>query len=341
MKDGALRALIIKSTVFTLVTVLATALLAATIRNGAGGETRGYHAVFSDATSLNVGDDVRMAGVKVGNVESVKVADNRLAGVDFTVNKSVSLPQGTVLQLRFRNLVGQRYISVEPPTGAQTSLLPGYEFGLDETKPALDLTMLFNGFQPLLKFLAPEDVNNLSAQIISVFQGEGSTVESLLSSTASLTTALADKDKVIGELIDNLTLVLTTVNDRSEQLNSTIITLQRLVSGLSEDRKTIGSTLDGMGRLTVSVADLLEDGRAPLKGSIKALGDLSTQLANAEGVLNTFFDTLPIKLDRIGRLGSYGSWLNFYECQIKGVIPRPEGYVGDLGARPIAERCQA
>ncbi len=336
-----MRAIIIKSIVFTLVTVSATAALAGTIRNSSSGSNTTYSAVFSDATSLNKGDDVRMAGVKVGTVKKIEVKDKRLAGVEFTVQDAVALPRGTVAQLRFRNLVGQRYISLDPPEeGSVGTLAKGHDFTLQETRPALDLTMLFNGFQPLLQFLDPDDVNALSGQIIAVFQGEGATVEGLLSSTASLTSTLAKKDKVIGELIKNLSSVLKTVNDRSDQLDSTIITLQRLVSGLAEDRKTIGSTLDGMGSLTSSVADLLEEGRAPLKGSIASLRVLSKQLADSEQVLDRFFRTLPIKLDRIGRLASYGSWLNFYECQIKGTIPKPEGYFGDLGAQPIADRCR-
>lgn len=336
-----MRAIIIKSIVFTLVTVSATAALAGTIRNSSSGANTTYSAVFSDATSLNKGDDVRMAGVKVGTVKNIQVKDKRLAGVEFTVQDAVALPRGTVAQLRFRNLVGQRYISLDPPEESSVGTLPkGHAFSLQETRPALDLTMLFNGFQPLLQFLDPDDVNALSGQIIAVFQGEGATVEGLLSSTASLTSTLAKKDKVIGELIKNLSSVLKTVNDRSDQLDSTIITLQRLVSGLAEDRKTIGSTLDGMGSLTSSVADLLEEGRAPLKGSISSLRVLSKQLADSEQVLDRFFRTLPIKLDRIGRIASYGSWLNFYECQIKGTIPKPEGYFGDLGAQPIADRCR-
>ena len=86
---------------------------------------------------------------------------------------------------------------------------------------------------------------------------------------------------------------------------------------------------------------LLEEGRRPLKDSIASLGSLSGELADAEDVLNRFFDTLPGKLDRIGRTASYGSWINFYECEITGVIPRPEGYFGDLGAQPVAKRCTA
>lgn len=337
-----MKTLVLKSLVFTVVTVLATVALAGTIRNSTPGSSSSYTALFSDATSLNRGDDIRMAGVKVGTVTEVAVHDNRVAGVEFTVQDAVRLPRGTTAQLRFRNLVGQRYISLEPPEVADTDTLPtGHTFGLEETRPALDLTMLFNGFQPLMQFLDPKDVNALSGQIIAVFQGEGATVEGLLSSTASLTSTLAEKDQVIGELIDNLTSVLTTVNGRSDELDRTIITLQQLVSGLAEDRETIGDTLDGMGRLTSSVADLLEEGRRPLKDSIASLGSLSGELADAEDALNRFFDTLPGKLDRIGRTASYGSWINFYECEITGVIPRPEGYFGDLGAQPVAKRCTA
>jgi phospholipid/cholesterol/gamma-HCH transport system substrate-binding protein len=332
--------LLIKSITFILVTVLATVALAATIRNDTGGSARQFHAVFTDATSLNRGDDVRMSGVKVGTVTDVEVTEKRLARVTFTASRNAPLVDGTIAELRFRNLIGQRYISLEPPTGSAPALRPGYTFDTDHTKPALDLTMLFNGFQPLLQLLSPEDVNNLSGQIVAVFQGEDATVEGLLSSTASLTSTLAAKDEVIGQLITSLSSVLQVVNDRSSQLDTTIVTLQQLVSGLAEDRKTIGSTLDGLGDLTTSVADLLDDGREPLKGSITALDQLAGNLSDAEPQLDSFFEQLPTKLDRIGRTGSYGSWINFYACSIEGKIPRPEGYYGDLGAKPVAERCR-
>jgi phospholipid/cholesterol/gamma-HCH transport system substrate-binding protein len=328
-----------KSIVFAVVTVLATMALAATIRNGAGGG-HDYSAVFTDATSLNKGDDVRMAGVKIGTVNSVSVTGNRLAKVSFSVDGDVQLRQGSTATLYFRNLVGQRYLQLTPgdPTGA--TLRPGYTYPDDRTTPALDLTELFNGFQPLFQMLNPDDVNKLSAQIVAVFQGEGATVDGLLSSTASLTSTLADRDQVIGDLITNLSAVLKAVNDRSGELDTTITTLQQLVSGLSSDRAVIGTTLTGLGNLTTSVGSLLQQGRAPLKGSIHSLGQLSGTLADHQGTLDSFFRTLPVKLDQLGRLGSYGSWVNFYECSIQGRIPLPEGYMGDLGAKPVAGRCR-
>ncbi|WP_164478005.1 MCE family protein [Nocardioides pantholopis] len=330
---------LIKSLVFTLVTVLATAALAATIRNDGGGPGREYSAVFSDVTSLNEGDDVRMSGVKVGTVAGIELVDDRVAEVSFSVSEDIELTTEATAELRFRNLVGQRYIALEPGAPTAPAADAGHRFPAEQTQPALDLTVLFNGFQPLFRLLDPKDVNTLSAQVIAVFQGEGATVESLLASTASLTSTLAEKDQVIGELITHLESVLSTVNDRSGQLDTTIVTLQRLVSGLAEDSAVIGQTLEGLGDLTGSVADLAEEGRAPLKGSITALGELSENLAADDDVVEDFLQTLPTKLDRIGRLGSYGSWLNTYVCSIEGRIPLPEGYLGDLGAQPVAGRC--
>lgn len=329
-----------KSVVFAVATVLATLALAGTIRNSSGGPSDEYVAIFSDATSLNKGDDVRMAGVKVGTVSDIEVTEGRLAKVRFKVNESAPLGDGARAELRFRNLVGQRYIALEPGDVNGDRLTPGHVFDLDHTEAALDLTVLFNGFQPLFRLLDPEDVNELSGQIIAVFQGEGPTVEGLLRSTASLTSTLADRDQVIGDLITNLSSVLGVVDERSDQLDTTLVTLQQLVSGLAEDRATIGSTIQGMGDLSASVAGLLEEGRAPLKRSIKALGDLSGILADNQAVIERNLATLPDRLERIAKSASYGSWVNFYVCSIDGRIPLPEGYYGDLGVQPVAGRCR-
>jgi phospholipid/cholesterol/gamma-HCH transport system substrate-binding protein len=354
---GPMWVIIVKSLVFTIATVTATAILATTIRNSSAGEAQDYTAVFNDATSVNRGDDVRMSGVKVGTVTDVSITDNRLAKVSFTIRKGMRVDAGSVIQIKFRNLVGQRYLAVEQPplgdtatdggdvqpasaTTTEPTIKPGHTFGVDETRPALDLTVLFNGFRPLLRMLNPDDVNKLSEQIIAVFQGEDATVDGLLKSTASLTSTLAEKDQVIGELITSLSGVMTTVNDRSDQLDTTLVAMQQLVSGLAEDRASIGASIEGMGELTTRVSDLLTDVRPPLRKSIAHVGVLSKNLDDHSAEVDSFLMKLPVKLDRIGRLGSYGSWLNFYLCSMDGRIPMPEGYMGDLGVKPVAGRCR-
>ena len=91
------------------------------------------------------------------------------------------LPAGVEATIRYRNLVGQRYIALTEGEGSGGETLDeGAVIPLAQTTPALDLTVLFGGFQPLLQALSPADMNRVSFEIIQVFQGEGGTIESLL-----------------------------------------------------------------------------------------------------------------------------------------------------------------
>ncbi|GAA1683817.1 MlaD family protein [Fodinicola feengrottensis] len=315
MRRPSLTGALVKSGLFTLVTLVATGILALTIVNGNLGGGTDYAAKFTDVTGLQVGDTVRIAGVRVGQVESIQIADRRLAQVRFSVDPGRRLPVSVTAAIKYLNLLGQRYIDLARGTGPVDEVMaPGGLIPVTQTTPALDLTALFNGFQPLFQALSPEDVNKLSNEIVQVLQGDGTTVTSLVASTATLTTALASKDQVIGQVIDNLNAVLNTINSRGGQLTDLIVTLQQLVSGLAADRAPIGDAVSGIADLTTSTAGLLQLGRAPLKSDIASLGRLSGTLASNTPELNSFLTNLPVKFGRIGTLASYGSWLNFYLC---------------------------
>lgn len=313
-----------KLIIFVVITVAATAVLGLTIANVNFGGSDTYNARFTDVTSLNVGDDVRIAGVKVGEVTSINVVDRRQADVGFQVESDVTLPASVTATIKYRNLVGQRYIALSQGTGSMADVLrPGSTIPLARTQPALDLTELFNGFKPLFQALSPDDVNQLSYEIIQVFQGEGGTIDSLLANTASLTSTIADKDKVIGEVIDNLNTVLNTVNAHSAQLSALITTTQQLVSGLSADRQPISEAIGSLGDLANTTAGLLDQGRAPLKSDIAGLGTLAKNLNDNQGTVEHFIQFLPQKLSAIIPTASYGSWFNFFLCSAGGTVAVP------------------
>ncbi|MEC3973720.1 MCE family protein [Amycolatopsis sp. H20-H5] len=306
---------LIKSLIFILVTTVATVLLALSITNTGLGDSELYGAKFLDATALNVGDDVRISGVRVGQIEELDVADHNVAHVRFSLDKDRRLPADVGAVIKYRNMVGQRYIALERGTNKTDYLPVGGEIPLERTTPALDLTDLFNGFKPLFQALSPNDVNQLSGEIVQVLQGEGGTVDSLLSHTGSLTSTLAGRDKVIGEVITNLNSVLKTVNGKGDSLSTLVSTLRQLVSGLAGDRAAIGDAISGIGDLSTATSGLLGDVRDPLKQSIAGLGAVSGHLAKDSGAdLDRFLTNLPPKLEGIGRIGSYGSWMNFYLC---------------------------
>ena len=330
---GRLRGLggpFVKLVVFGVVTVLASYVLLSTITNAGFGEQVTYRAQFTDVAGLVEGDEVRIAGVRVGQVTGIGLADQQdrmadpVAEVRFEVDADVPLPTSVQATIRYRNLVGQRYIALTEGDGSggqhleADALIP-----LAQTKPALDLTTLFGGFQPLLQALSPQDVNRVSYEIIQVFQGEGGTVESLLSHVASLTDSLADKDQVIGSVIENLTTVMNTVAQRDQQLSDLIVSLQQFVSGLAADKDAIFDSLQTIDQLAVSTSGFLADARGPLAADIRALDDLAGNLADNGDQLEEFLQLAPTKLDLITRTAINGSWFNFFMCSYNGTVTLP------------------
>ena len=341
MKRKSLAGPVIKSLIFIVITATITAILGISIAHSGVSATVGYQAVFRDVTGLNVGDDVDIAGVRVGDVTSISVYRGHLALVGFDVQAGRTLPVSVTATIKYLNLVGQRYIELGQGTGPVNRVLPqGGTIPEAHTTPALDLTALFNGFQPLFQALSPGNVNQLSAEIIGVFQGESPNITALVASIGSLTTALATRDQVIGQVIDNLNAVLHTIGTRSGELSNLVTTLQELVSGLAADRQPIGSAISAIAGLSSATAGLLQVARPPLSEDITQLGRVAGNLAANTPTVNTFLKNLPVKMSQIARIASYGSWLNMFMCDalVSGVKekfgPNPTGV-------PItAARCQ-
>ena len=316
---------LVKLITFIVVTTLATSVLVITIGNISFSAKTDYKAVFVDATGVVKGDDVRIAGVKVGSVKDIQIVDRTRALVTFSVEDSTSLSKATHAAIRYRNLVGQRYISLTDEIGDSAKLASGDTIPVSQTSPALDLTVLFNGFKPLFQALSPADINQLSYEVIQVFQGEGGTLEGLLSHTASVTQTLASRDQVIGELIDNLNQVLDHIGDRDDQLSDLITTFRTFVGGLKDDRKAILGSLDQISELSVQTADLVSGVRTPFVSDIHQLRRLAGNLDDGKAEIDRALQVLPIKLNKVGRTATYGSWFNFYLCHFQGRIRVPGG----------------
>jgi phospholipid/cholesterol/gamma-HCH transport system substrate-binding protein len=311
---------LLKFLIFAAVTIMCTVLLAGTIANHIGGDTVEYKARFSDATSLVNGDDVRIAGVRV---REIKLVDRNVALVTIAVQRAIHLPKSVQATIKYRNLIGQRFVALDRGAGPPAPPLnEGDTIPITQTHPAVNLTQLFDGFRPLFQALTPPEINQLSFELVQVLQGEGGTVSSLLAHTASLTSTIADKDAVIGQVINNLNQVLDTVNSRDSEFTELVVTVRQLVSGLAKDRNTIGEAIDSIGDLTDTTADLLHDARPPLRDDIQHLGLLARTLNNNPAT-ERFVKYLPRKLDALTPLGTYASWFNFYLCDIAVKVTIP------------------
>jgi phospholipid/cholesterol/gamma-HCH transport system substrate-binding protein len=304
-------------TIFLVFSIGSIFLIVTTIQPiGASGEIS-YRAEFTSASRLQAGDQVRVAGVVVGSVVSVDVTPRSTAMVTFSADSGLPLTTGTHAQIRYLNLIGDRYVSLTQGGGSRLSA--GGLIGLPDTQPALDLNALFNGFRPLFAALSPNDVNQLAGEIVSTLQGEGGTIDQLLQHTAVLTSTIANKDTVIGRVVTNLNSVLATFDQHQAGMQQLVTQLDRFVGGLAGDRTAILDSISHINQMTAVTASLLKDARPSLRNDIvqlrRSAGELNAPVNAA--LLIKVLQTTPGKLQRIIRSGAYGSWFNFFVCDIR------------------------
>ena len=326
-----------KLAVFTAISLVVTGTLVVIMGKFGAGETTEYSAIFRNASLIQKGDDVRVAGVIVGKVRKVEIVQTEKAKVDFTVAKDLPLTTASQVEIRYLNLVGDRYLAVKqgPEDGpAAEPLRPGGTLPESQTKPALDLSALYNGFAPLFNALEPSQVNQLALNVVKVLQGEGGTIEGLVRETASLTTTIANRDQLVGDVIDNLNQTLGTVDAKRSQVVQLVTELRRWVRGLAEDRVQIGRSVVNISSLTQLLADFLTDGRPLLKRDIAQLRRLAGVLSGdaARKVINQILTNLPEMLEDQTRTGTYGSWYNYYLCGYQADIELPRELVKALPA---------
>ena len=275
-----------------------------------------YNATFTSVSGLKGGNFVRIAGVEVGKVKNISINDDGTVRVQFAARDSVIMTEGTRADIRYQDLIGGRYLSLEEGVGGLRRLNPGDTIPIQRTAPALDLDALVGGFRPLFRALAPEQVNALTGQLITAFQGQGATVNAFLDQAAALTTTLADRDQLIGAVIGNLNAVLESLGGQSGHFAETVDSLTELVNGLEARRNDLTNGLAYTGAVAGSISDLLAQARPPVQKVVAETDRVAGTVVADYDYIDNLLATLPQAYQILGRQGLYGDYFSFYLCDL-------------------------
>lgn len=311
---------ITRLSIFSVVLLIFTVMIFVVFGQMRFDRTNGYSAEFSNISGLRAGQFVRASGVEVGKVDKVELVDGgKRARVKFNVDRSIPLYQSTTAQIRYLDLIGNRYLEIKrgQGEGADKVLPPGGFIPLSRTTPALDLDALIGGFKPLFRALDPQKVNTIATALVTVFQGQGGTINDILDNTAQLTSQLGERDQAIGEVIKNLNIVLDTTVRHRQQFDQTVDKLEVLITGLKNHSDSQAAGFAHISNAAGTVADLLAEDRALLHKTINYLDAVQQPLIDQQDQLQDYLKKVPTALNMIGRaIGSYGDFVNFYACDI-------------------------
>ncbi|HKI38856.1 MAG: MlaD family protein [Mycobacterium sp.] len=299
---------------FMVAALTVTWLVYVSLRRDVAGNTASYSAVFSDVYGLREGDDVRMAGVRVGRVEKIDL-DGKLAKVSFVVQDEQPLFGNTVASVTYQNIVGQRYLGLSLGTeGSRDRLPPGSVVPLERTEPSFDVTALLNGYEPLFSLLNPHDADNLTKAVIQSLQGDTASLATLTSQTTTLTETFAGRDEALGDMITNLNKVVHSLAQQNANLDGIITQTRDTVSTLDGRRPELvaaaGSLARVMGRLSASATDLYPS----IAELIDRQPGFVRHLLSVEPQVAFFADNIPLALKGLTRMANQGAYGNGYAC---------------------------
>ena len=146
---------------------------------------------------------------------------------------------------------------------------------------------MIGGFRPVFRALDPDKVNNIAQSIITIFQGQGGTINDILDQTASLTSALADRDQAIGEVIRNLNTVLDTTVKHQQQFDETVQDFEKLITGLKNRADPIATSVADISDAAGTIADLLADNRPLLQSTVSHLEGVQQPLVDQKASSTT------------------------------------------------------
>jgi len=227
--------------------------------------------------------------------------------------------------IRYENLVGDRFLEITSGPGELRKLPPGGTIDSQHTEPALDLDALLGGLRPVVKGLDADKVNTISSAVIQLLQGQGGALSNVLADTSAFSSALGQRDQLIGDVITNLNTVLGTIDQKSAQFSASVDQLQQLITGLAKNKDSIAGAIPPLASTTTDLTDLLKNSRRPLQGILENTRPLATELDNRKAEVNNDVEQLGEDYLRLSALGAYGAFFNLYFCSVTIKINGPAG----------------
>ena len=323
----------IKLTIFTVFTAIVTVALATVIGNfSLIADTYEVKAVFDDATGVLNGDKVTIAGVDVGRVTGFEVEEGR-ATLTLLMNSGVQLPENALVEIKYRNLLGQRVVNIlKPDVPSNEMLADGDTIPASQTRPALDLDLVFNNLRPLIQSTNPEDINVVARTVLDIFEGRAGHLGDILGNLGDVTKELSEDGRLV-RLVSDLRKVTDVLNNQSGDISNGLERFVELMEALDEVTPSLEQAVVQLDRLSTKFHGVLRENRTNLREDLDDLAQLLNLVNQNLGPLDRVAKNLKHVLLSTARSQGYGRWWTLYVVNLC-----PE--VGAV-AEPIANTCIA
>ncbi|MGK4579462.1 MCE family protein [Kitasatospora sp. HPMI-4] len=294
-----------------------------------GGGT-GYSADFTEAAGLRPGNEVRIAGVKVGKVTGVAL-DGAKVKVSFRV-EDAWIGDASTAAIGIKTLLGDKYLAVDPlGSGRQNPATP---IPVSRTTSPYDVNKAFDGLGQTLGALDTKQLAQSFQAIADTFKDTPASVRSAADGLSALSETIASRDSRLAELLSGSRKLTTTLADQNGRFEKLLADGDQLLGELQRRRDAIHQLLLGTQSLSTQLSGLVADNERQLAPTLDALDRVTTVLLANRTSLDQALALVGPYYRLVGNTVGNGHWFDSYLC---GVVPRnylPAGSQPATGCMP-------
>jgi phospholipid/cholesterol/gamma-HCH transport system substrate-binding protein len=303
------KVMLVKVLIFAFIAALMTVALGVKLANSRlFADTYTLKAEFEDATGVLNNDAVKLAGVDVGRVAGTEIEDGK-AIIEFNLDKDIKLSSDSVVGIRWRNVLGQRFLYVYPGDG-DDYYREGETIPVEQTEDVSDIGEFLNRAGPVLQAIDAEDANAFLDAVNTALSGNEQDVRQLIDQGAELATTLAGEDEEIKDLLTSADTIMAAFASQDDAIGS-------IFDDLDEVGTVLARRTDDINSLVTDFADVQEqlDGLVTRSGdnidaTLSNLNSVASILEKDRGKLEETLDTMPLGTISYAQTSSWGEFFN-------------------------------
>lgn len=282
-----------------------------------GGGTE-YQAEFSEAAGLEVDNEVRVAGIKVGKVTDIELATDRVL-VSFRV-KDAWVGNKTSAEIKVKTVLGRKFLSLHPLGEGDQD--PAEPIPLSRTVTPYDVTEAFEGLASTVGAIDTDQLAESFRTMSETFENSPDHVHAALDGLSALSTTLASRDEQIAELLEGTREVSSVLAESSDEFDLLIEDGDLLLTELDRRRDDIHALLTGTQELAGQLSGLVADNQEQLGPALDELDTVTDVLQRQADNLDRSFELAAPYFRVLNNIAGNGRWLDSYVC---GLVPENRG----------------
>jgi phospholipid/cholesterol/gamma-HCH transport system substrate-binding protein len=278
-----------------------------------GGTT--FTADFSEAAGLDPGNEVRVAGVKVGKVTGV-VLDGGHVKVTFRVTDTW-IGNASTAAIMIKTLLGEKYLAVDPlGTGPQD---PDQRIPLSRTTSPYDVTTAFNELANTFGQIDTEQLGESLRAIADTFRNTPPNVRKALDGLSALSKVISSRDAELAQLLAGTKRLTGTLSGQNDRFTLLLRDGNRLLAELIRRRNAIGALLTGTRELAAELSGLVDDLQPQMQPMLRALDQVTAVLQRNRQNLDRALALSGPYWRLVNNAVGNGRWFDGYLC---GLVPK-------------------